>query len=57
MIGLVSVSLLFVFFVFGHFNYELLEHRNCCACHVKLLIKSVSDHYSVDILGKWRVLI
>ena len=57
MIDLVSVSLLFVFFVSGHFNYELLEHRNCCACHVKLLIKSVSDHYSADILGKWRVLI
>ena len=30
-------------------------HRNCCVCHVKLLKKSVSDHYSVDFLEKGRV--
>ena len=30
-------------------------HRNCCVCHVKLFKKSVSDHYSVDFLGKERV--
>ena len=30
-------------------------HRNCCVCHVKLFKKSVSDHYSVDFLGKGRV--
>ena len=29
--------------------------RNCCICHVKLLKKSVSDHYPVDFLGKGRV--
>ena len=35
-------------------------HRNCCVCqllcHVKLFKKTVSDHYSVDFLGKGRVL-
>ena len=30
-------------------------HRNCCICHVKLFKKSVSDHCSVDFLGKGRV--
>ena len=30
-------------------------HRNCCVCLVKLFKKSVSDHYSVDFLGKGRV--
>ena len=30
-------------------------HRNCCVCHVKLFKKSVSDHYSMDFLGKGRV--
>ena len=30
-------------------------HRNCCVCHVKLFRKSVSDHYSVDFIGKGRV--
>ena len=47
--------LLFVFFVSGPFNEELLGHRNCCVCHVKLFVKSVSDHYSVDFLGKGSV--
>ena len=32
----------------------VLAHRNC-ACNVTLFIKSVSDHYSVDFLGKARV--
>ena len=27
-------------------------HRSCCVCHAKLFIKSVSDHFSVDFLGK-----
>ena len=31
-----------------------MVHRNCCVCHVKLFIKSVSDNYSVDVLGKGR---
>ena len=30
-------------------------HRNCFVCHVKLYKKSVSDHFSVDFLGKRRV--
>ena len=56
MIAVVSVSLfLFFFFVSGPFNWELLEHRNCCVCHVKLFKKSVSDYYSVDFLGKGSV--
>ena len=55
MIAVVSVSLFIVFFVSGSFNEELLLHRNCCVCYVKLSIKSVSDHYSVDFLGKGRV--
>ena len=55
MIVVVSVSLFIVFFVYGPFKYDLLGHRNCCVCHVKLSIKSVSDHYSVDFLGKGRV--
>ena len=56
-IAVVSVSLLFVFFVSSPFNYKLLGHRNCCVCNVTLFIKSVSDHYSVDFLGKGSVLI
>ena len=49
------VSVLFVFFVSSPFNWELLRHRNCCVCNVTLFIKSASDHYSVDLLGKGRV--
>ena len=30
-------------------------YGNCCVCHVKLLIKLVSNHYSLDFLGKGRV--
>ena len=33
----------------------LLGHRNCCVCNVTVFIKTVSDHYSVDFLGKERV--
>ena len=55
MIAVVSVSLFIVFFVSGSFNEELLLHRNCCVCYVKLSIKSVSDHYSADFVGKGRV--
>ena len=56
MIAVVSVSLfIIVFFVASPFNLELLGHRNCFVCHVKLFVKSVSDHYSVDFLGKGRV--
>ena len=36
-------------------NQELLAHRKCCVCHGQLFIKSLSDHYSVDFLGKGRV--
>ena len=58
MMAVVSVSfLLFVFLVSGPFNYELLGHRNCFFCHVKLFVKSLSDHYSLDFLGKGSVLI
>ena len=34
-----------------------MRHRICFVCHVKLFIKSVSDPYSVDFLGKGSVLI
>ena len=44
--------LLFVFFVSGPFNWEVLVLRICSVCHVKLFIKSLYDHYSVDFLGK-----
>ena len=41
MIAVASVFLFIIcFFVSGVFNQELLGHRNCCVCHVKLLIKS-----------------
>ena len=45
--------LLFVFFV----PVPLWRSRggNCGVCHVKLFIKSVFDHYSVDFLGKGKV--
>ena len=56
MIYVLSVSLFVISFLcLRSFNQELLLHRNCCVCHVKLFIKSVSDRYSVDFLGKWRV--
>ena len=57
MITVVSVSLFFIssFFISGSFNQELLVHRNCCVCHVKLFRKSISDHYSVDFLAEGRV--
>ena len=50
----VCLCLLLVSFVSSLCNYELLGHRNC-VCHLKLFIKSLSDHYSVDFLGKGRV--
>ena len=34
---------------------KLTGHRNCCVCNVILFIKSVSDHCSVDFLGKGGV--
>ena len=56
MIAIVSVCLFIIcFFVSGPFNQELLGHRNCRVCNVTLFIKSVSDQYSVDFLGKGRV--
>ena len=30
-------------------------NRTCFVCNVTLFIKSVSDHYCVDFLGKARV--
>ena len=51
---LLACFLLLASFVSSLCNYELLGHRNC-VCHVKLFIKSLSDHYSVDFLGKGRV--
>ena len=46
MIAVESVSLfIVVFFVSGPFNLELLVHRNCCVCHVKVFIKSATDHH------------
>ena len=54
MIAVVSVFL-FIFFVSGTFNQELLVHRNCCVCHLKLFKKSVSNHYSVDFIGEGRI--
>ena len=46
MIAVESVSLfIVVFFVSGAFNLELLVHRNCCVCHVKVFIKSATDHH------------
>ena len=47
--------LLFAFCVSGPSNWELLGYRNCSVCNATLFIKSVSDHYSVDFLGKGRV--
>ena len=46
---------LFLFFLSGPFNQELLVHTNFCVYHVKLFKKSVSGHYSVDFLGKMKL--
>ena len=35
--------------------YKLKNEIRHCVCHVKLFKKSVSDHYSMDFLGKGRV--
>ena len=43
--------------VFLSLNLKLLVQKHCCVCHVKLFLKSVSDHCSVDFLGKVSVLI
>ena len=47
--------ILFVFFISGRINWELLRYRNCCVSHAKLFEKWVSDHFYVDLLGKGRV--
>ena len=49
------IRLLFVFFVSGCCNQELLGHRNCNVCYVKLIIKSVFDCYCEDFLEQGGV--
>ena len=53
MIAVVSVSLFSLSLVSLTRSYW--GHRNCCVCNVTLFIKLVSDHYSVNFLGKGRV--
>ena len=50
-----SLSLFRFFFVTSPVNWKLLMHRNCCVCCAKLFTSKLSDHYSVDLLGKGRV--
>ena len=47
----------FIYYLFSLFRSPLWRSRggNCGVCHVKLFIKSVFDHYSVDFLGKGKV--